>query len=138
MGVVCMGATASGPQFLRAIDLRSPLGMPDEWGDVDRACHLKEHAALVRSCKDVVGLLYFCGLAAVIYFDILREIAIPLTLFIMALGFTAWVAHIYSAKFETSLSILFGVANLALSILYYRFLYHPIGTVEPSWAERLG
>ena len=40
MGLVCMGTAASGPQFLRVIYLRSRLGVSDEWGDVDRACHL--------------------------------------------------------------------------------------------------
>jgi len=48
-----------------------------------------------------------------LYCDILREIAIPLTLLIIAVGFTAWVAHIYSVEFESSCTILFGVANLS-------------------------
>jgi len=81
MGVVWVGAATSGPQFLRVICLRSRLDVPDEWGDMDRACHLMELAALVRSYKEVCDLaaclLYF-GLAAVIYFDILCEIAISL------------------------------------------------------------
>ena len=89
----------------------------------------------LRNSACVLG---FYGWAYLLYLDILDYIAIPLTLLIMAVGFTAWVAHIYSVKFETSLSILFGVANLVLSILYYHFLYDPIGTVKPSWAEKLG
>jgi len=89
----------------------------------------------LRNSAFVLG---FYGWAYLLYLDILDYIAIPLTLLIIAAGFAAWVAHIYSVKFETSLSILFGVANLVLSILYYRFLYHPIGTVKPSWAEKLG
>jgi len=88
--------------------------------------------------RNSAWVLGFCGWACLLYLDILDYIAIPLTLLIMAVGFTAWVAHIYSVKFETSLSILFGVANLVLSILYYRFLYDPTGTVKPSWAEKLG
>ena len=66
MGLVCRGAVSSGPQFLRVICLRSRLDVPDEWGDMDRACHLMELAALVRSYKEVCDLaaclLYF-GLA---------------------------------------------------------------------------
>ena len=36
------------------------------------------------------------------------------------------------------LMIFFGLLNLVLSILYYRFRYDPTGTVKPLWAEKLG
>jgi len=36
------------------------------------------------------------------------------------------------------LMIFFGLLNLFLSILYYRFRYDPTGTVKPLWAEKLG
>ena len=36
------------------------------------------------------------------------------------------------------LMIFFGLVNLALSILYYRFRYDPTGTVKPLWTEMLG
>jgi hypothetical protein len=136
MGLVCMDAATSVPQFLRAIYRRSRLGVP---GDMDRTCHLDGARCIgsllqggVRSCCRSPVLLWFWGR------DILDYIAIPLTLLIMAVGFTAWVAHIYPVKFETLLNILFGVANLVLSVLHYCFLYNPIGTVKPSWAEKLG
>jgi len=32
----------------------------------------------------------------------------------------------------------FGLANLAFSILYYRFRYDPIGTIKSPWADYLG
>jgi hypothetical protein len=36
------------------------------------------------------------------------------------------------------LKIFFGLVNLVLSILYYRFRYDPTGTVKPLWAGKLG
>jgi hypothetical protein len=36
------------------------------------------------------------------------------------------------------LMIFFGLVNLVVSILYYRFRYDPTGTVKPLWAEKLG
>jgi len=36
------------------------------------------------------------------------------------------------------LMIFFGLLNLVLSVLYYRFRYDPTGTVKPLWAEKLG
>jgi hypothetical protein len=72
-----------------------------------------------------------------LYLDILDYIVIPLTLLIMAVGFTAWVAHIYSVRFETSCIILFGVANLSCPFCI-TVSYDPIGTVkQKSWADEL-
>jgi hypothetical protein len=141
MGVVRMGAAASGPQFLRLIfyqflvfPMRSIAFFVIVLPPMAIALSLP-FGKILRASACVLG---FYGWAYLLCLDILDYIAIPLTLLIIAVGFTAWVAHIYSVKFETSLSILFGVANLVLSILYYRFLYDPIGTVKPSWAEKLG
>jgi len=143
VGLVCMGTAASGPQFLRAVYLLSVPGVSDAFCGILRDCitsngnrYVSSFGEFLRNSACVLG---FYGWAYLLYIDILDYIAIPLTFLIMAVGFTAWVAHIYSAKFETSCIILFGVANLVfLSILYYRFLYNPIGTVKPSWAEKLG
>jgi len=74
----------------------------------------------LRNSACVLG---FYGWGYLLYLDILDYVAIPLTLSIIAAGFTAWVAHIYSAKFETSLSILFGVANLTLATPTQRFIF---------------
>jgi len=51
-----------------------------------------------------------------------------------------WVAAFYATKVVPHhlLMIFFGLVNLVLSILYYRFRYDPTGTVKPLWAEKLG
>jgi hypothetical protein len=51
-----------------------------------------------------------------------------------------WVATFYATKVVPRhlLMIFFGLVNLVLSILYYRFRYDPTGTVKPLWAGKLG
>lgn len=53
-------------------------------------------------------------------------------------GLIIYIRFVYPTHFRAILSILFGIANLVLSILYYRFLYDPTGTIKPNWAEKLG
>ena len=50
------------------------------------------------------------------------------------------VAAFYATKVVPRhlLMIFFGLLNLVLSILYYRFRYDPTGTVKPLWAGKLG
>jgi hypothetical protein len=58
------------------------------------------------------------------------------------LSFSVYVllAAFFAAKVvpHHRLMIFFGLVNLVLSILYYRFQYDPTGTVKPLWAGKLG
>jgi hypothetical protein len=58
------------------------------------------------------------------------------------LSFSVYVflAAFFAAKVvpHHRLMIFFGLVNLVLSILYYRFRYDPTGTVKPLWAGKLG
>jgi len=59
------------------------------------------------------------------------SIAISLYLWIPVVN----VTHMVSPY---RLLIFFGMANLVLSVLYYRFRYDPTGTIMPIWAGGLG
>jgi len=65
--------------------------------------------------------------------------------FLIQEDFLVFSAHVLVAAFFATkmvphhrLMIFFGLVNLVLSILYYRFRYDPSGTVKPLWAEKLG
>jgi hypothetical protein len=50
-----------------------------------------------------------------------------------------WAKNLHPSKMPSSFVLtFFGLTNLLLSVLYYCFLYNPVGTNKPSWAGRLG
>ena len=61
------------------------------------------------------------------------------------MDYLSFSVHVFLAAFFATkvvphhrLMIFFGLVNMVLSILYYRFRYDPTGTVKPLWAEKLG
>ena len=67
------------------------------------------------------------------------------TIFISGADYLLFSLYVLLAAFVATkvvphrlLMLFFGLVNLVLSILYYRFRYDPTGTVKPIWAGKLG
>jgi len=91
------------------------------------------------ACRVVVSLAMWCSYGVVYFFFFLKLDNLDfISISLLLLTAAGYVTKVVSRYLRTFPIIVFAVANLVSSVLYYRFRYDPSGSVKPLWTEKLG